>query len=241
MMLIGLIWAAFAPLLLLLPVLLLQWLMRRAGWPGARGVAGRRARAWRWGTAAALVAVAVAGLWLPDRLAFAGRCDAMGGARILERRPVAGFFLDDDTANSFGMRYLQQEGFDWIEARSLTRTGGFIRYENTPQGVRGREVDALAAEVEVVRLELPRSSGVSGQQLLIRDRATGRELAHAGSMYFDGGRARWVLGAWGTASCPDSLRDRGDRSFAAFYYLARDTLGRRRVPGRQLRRRRTAR
>jgi hypothetical protein len=52
-------------------------------------------------------------------------------------------------------------------------------------------------------------------------------MAQAASANFDGGTAKWVLGAWGSASCPNPVTTAGSAAFQATYHLARDTLGRR--------------
>ena len=120
MMLLGLLWAAAAPLLLLLPAALLAHGLQRArpAW------SHRRRRA----VAGALTLAAVATLWVPERLHFAQLCTDLGPPRVLQRAQADGIFLDDPTANSFGTRYLYDEGFTWMEARSIYRRDAFTRY-----------------------------------------------------------------------------------------------------------------
>jgi hypothetical protein len=72
-----------------------------------------------------------------------------------------------------------------------------------------------------------RPGGVSVQRQEIRARQGGRLMAQAASANFDGGTAKWVLGAWGSASCPNPVTTAGSAAFQATYHLARDTLGRR--------------
>lgn len=71
-MLIGLLWAALAPLLLLLPRV---WLARKT--PPACAV-GMRA----WGLPVLLVAAPVAALWVGDWREFVTVCETEGAARI---------------------------------------------------------------------------------------------------------------------------------------------------------------
>lgn len=218
MMLLGFVWALAAPLLLLIPAALLARLLRRhrPGWTP------RRRRAVAVGVTLAAVALA----WLPGRLRFATLCDELGPPRIEARAAVAGFFLDDSTANSFGMRYLHEEGFDWIEARSIVRRGGTTRYRKVGDRIEQDEIDQPTAAHVLVSTHESHAGGVSISRQVIREREGGRLLAQAASARFDGGPAKWVLGAWGSASCPDPVTAEGSRRFQANYHLARDTVGR---------------
>lgn len=216
MLLLGFIWALGAPLLLLLPVALLARLLHRA-----RPQWRRRSR---WGLAAALTAAVVLTLWLPGRLRFAQHCAALGPPRIDARAQADGLFLDDGTANSFGMRYLQEEGFAWIEARSIHRRGGFTRYRKVGERIEQQEIDALTAAYVVQSQYEVSSGGLSTQRTTVSERASGRVLASAASARFDGGAAKWVLGIYGSAQCPNPLTAAGSAAFRAEYHLARDTL-----------------
>ena len=219
MTLIGLLWAVAAPLLLLIPAALLavQLRRRRPAWPRRR----------RWGLAVAVTLAGVALLWLPQRLQFAALCDDLGPPRIEARAAVAGFFLDDGTANSFGMRYLHDEGFDWIEARSIYRRDAYTRYRKVDGRIEQQEIEQPSAAHVFTSTHEQRPGGVSVQRQEIRERQSGRLMAQAASARFDGGTAKWVLGAWGSASCPNPVTTAGSAAFQATYHLARDTLGRR--------------
>lgn len=70
----------------------------------------------------------VGGVWYVDHQAFVRVCQQYGVPVVTRTAQVDGFFLDDGTANSFGMRYLQSEGFQWMEARSIYRRDAFVRY-----------------------------------------------------------------------------------------------------------------
>lgn len=217
-MLLGFVWAVAAPLLLLIPVALLTRLLRqrRPAWTP------RRRRVVAVGATLAVVLLA----WLPGRLRFATLCDELGLPRIEARAAVAGFLLDDSTAHSFGMRYLLEEGFDWIEARSIVRPGGTTRYRKAGDRIEQDEIDQPTAAHVLQSTHESHPGGVSISRQVIRERAGGRVLAQAASARFDGGPAKWVLGAWGSASCPDPVTAEGNRRFQASYHLARDTLGR---------------
>lgn len=225
MMLLGMLWAVAAPLLLLLPAAALVWLLRRAGWPAQQGMTGEGQGRTRWAVSLALVAAVVLAVWLPERLAFGQLCDSLGAPTVLRTEPADGFFLDDGTANSFGMRYLQEEGFRWIEARSIDHRNAYTRYTRGDDGrITETEIPALTAahRLAAESEELDSSTGV--QRLTLTRRDTGTVLASAASAHFQGGTARWLLGMWGTASCPSPITPAGSQAFQQTYHLARDAL-----------------
>jgi hypothetical protein len=213
--LIGIIWAAFAPVLMLVPGCALYL------------AAGRihriKTRKQRIAVAAAITLSTVFAIWLRDSARFDAHCAAVGTSQIFEKRKVEGFFLDDGTANSFGMRYLQEEGFRWIEARSIYNRNGFTRYELDGTRISQKEIRELTAAVEV-KADFAEDSIASTTLLIIRDRQTDKVLARAGNSYFNGGSARIVLGAWGTRSCHSHGSSAGSEEFNRFYHLAKLTL-----------------
>lgn len=217
MMLVGMVWALFAPLLLLIPAGLLARGMRWRGWPAQPGR--------RWPVALAAVAAAVAAVWLPQRLQFARLCDSLGTPQILQTSQADGFFLDDGTANSFGMRYLQAEGFAWMEARSIYRRDAYTRYTREADGrITSAEVGALTAAYRLHAVDEDLPGGTHVQRLQLTRMDTGAVLASAASAQFQGGHARWVLGMWGSASCPHPATPAGSRAFQQTRHLARDAL-----------------
>lgn len=217
MMLVGMVWALLAPLLLLVPAAALVGWMR---------VAGRPARArLHWPLAVGGVLAAVLAVWLPQRWQFARLCDSLGAPQILQTAQADGFFLDDGTANSFGMRYLQEEGFAWIEARSIFRREGYTRYTRAADGrITGAETGALSAAFRLHAADEDLPGGTHVQRLQLTRIDTGAVLASAASAHFQGGHARWVLGMWGSASCPSPVTPAGSRAFQQTYHLARDAL-----------------
>jgi len=122
------------------------------------------------------------------------------------------------------MRYLHDEGFAWIEARSLHRRDGFTRYRKVGDRIEQQEVDALSAAYTVRSQHEVLAGGMSVQRTTVSERAGGRVLASAASAYFEGGSAKWVLGAYGSAQCPNPVTAAGSAAFNATYHLARDTL-----------------
>lgn len=213
MTLFGLLWAMLAPLSLVLAAAALAMLFKRTGLP-------------RWGAlalAAALVVGPVAYLWRQDRAGFDALCRAEGTARIIEKAQADGFLLVSGTATSFGMRYLHDEGFAWIETRDIYRREGFMRYTRNDKGeISSTPIDAPSARYEVRETYEEPAPTISLSHTLIIDRQTNKELARAGSAHFLGGRMRWLLGAWGVGSCPNASTHSAD--FNAWYHLARNTL-----------------
>src|SRR5690242_15813377 len=116
-MAIGIVWALFAPLSLVAAAFGLAFVIRQigVGWWIAL-LAG-----------AVSVVLPVGWIWHADHQGFEEICRQATRRVVHERIPVQGFFLDSTTANSFGMRYLQQEGFSFIEARDIARRDGWVR------------------------------------------------------------------------------------------------------------------
>lgn len=211
MMLVGILWAALAPLSLVIAAALLAWALRRAGVK------------WALPLAALAVAVPVATLWIRDRSEFLQVCEREGEPVVYRHASADGLYLNSTTANSFGMRYLQEEGFRWVEAPSLARPGTWVRYERAADGsIATRDIPGLSARYEVMENFAKPYRHTTLSRTLVIDRATGEVLAKAGSANFDGGRMNPVLGAWGTRSCPSAMDS--PSAFSAFYHLAKNAL-----------------
>lgn len=210
MMLIGVLWAAFAPVLLVVALAIVAILLRRRGL--------RRA----WALAAAATLIPVAAIYAYDRAGFARVCAEVGPPVIRAKAKADGFLLTSGTANSFGMRYVQSDGFDWIEMKDIYRRAAYVRLSRAADGkIVETPIDTPRALYEVREtFEQRPNAGVSTTQII--DRATGAELARASNVIFDGGATKWVLGAWGVASCPSAFSDPGE--FRAYYDLAKNTL-----------------
>lgn len=210
MMMIGVIWAALAPLLIVAAMAALAFALRR------RGVA----RAWP--IAAALMLAPMATVYWLERAAFRRICDDAGRAVIHEKAMADGFLLTSGTAYSFGMRYLS-EGFDWIEMRDIYRRDGWARATRQADGATTlTPIDKPTARYEVREtFEQPRS-GVGLSVTHVIDRETGAELARAARGTFDGGWMKWGLGAFGVSSCPSAYSD--SNGFRRYYDLVKDTL-----------------
>ncbi|MCU0624463.1 MAG: hypothetical protein MUF53_11475, partial [Gemmatimonadaceae bacterium] len=135
MMLVGFVWAALAPLSLVLLVVLLQRALRA------------RVRGAAWPMALALVLGPVGTRWWLDRREFVAVCRTAGAPVIHRRVAAEGIYLNSGTANSFGMRYLHDEGFAWVEAENIARRGAWVRY--------ARRASAAGQTAEITTTEIP--------------------------------------------------------------------------------------
>ena len=210
---LGIIWAVTAPLLLLVPGGLLVALLSFTGW----------SRYMRIAVAAGLVLVTVGAIWRLDYKEFVSICEGVGKPRIFMRSTADGVYLDSPTANSFGMNYLHEQGFAWMEMRSIYDRNKIERVTREPNGqIRTGPTDTISARYEVREtFEQPYPhTGLSMKRVI--DRQTGKVMAQAGSANFNGGGMQWVLGVYGTRNCPGAMTDSDD--FLAYYYLAQRTL-----------------
>lgn len=200
------LWAVLAPLFLIIAAWLLVKLIKLP-----------------WRIAGLIVIGITMAVWLPQRIAFRNRCTELGEPTVVKTETVDGFFLDDSTANSFGMRYLQEPGFSWIEAKSIFDQNKFTRYEKVGDKIEQKEVANLTAKF-VVRSNVIDEGYWSVNETAVSNLETGEKLAWARGANFEGGTAKWVLGVYGTASCPDPRSEAGSRAFTKMYRLAWEVL-----------------
>ena len=211
MWLVGIVWAMFAPLLLVPVVALLSWLLIKAHVKFAVPLS------------VLVVVVTVSIFWFHDWSEFDRICKAEGGPVVYRRDRAEGIFLNSGTSNSFGMRYLQEDGFSWVEARSVTEPDAWVRYERSANGtITTNRIASITARYEVREdfIKPNRHTGLSRTQVI--DRSTGERLAKAASANFDGGRMSGVLGVWGTRSCPSPMSS--PEGFDGFYHVASHAL-----------------
>ena len=83
-------------------------------------------------------------------------------------------------------------------------------------------IDAPTARYEVREIFEQRPPKLNISRTLVIDRQTGKEMARAASVTFNGGRMSWLLGVWGMADCPSASSD--SAGFRAWYHLAKNTL-----------------
>ncbi len=222
----GLLLAIFGPLLLLAPAAALYWLLRHVALAQRFGITSRGpVRAAHGLLALGLVAVVVTATWLPGRLEFSRLCAELAEPRIHARVKVEGFYLDDLTANSFGTRYLHDEGFSWFEARDIYRSDGHVRYRKDGGKIVTDPIPALTA-AHVVRSGVEvRAQTIHVARTEIAERASGKILAEAHSVIYHGGPLGLFLGAYGLANCPSPITAEGSRQFNTYYHLVREVLG----------------
>ena len=229
MTLLGVIWAVFAPLLLLLPIGVIYRLIKPAvaNIELTRRLPLWQGRLFRLGIAALMVLIPVRVVWYIDKAEFVALCKTEGAPVIRVKASTDGFFLDDSTANSFGQRYLQSEGFQWMEARSIYQRGEFTRYERSLDGT----ISQLAQKTKSARYEVVTEylqplahTSLTVTRVIDTQAPDGKqEMARSAMAHFNGGRMHAVLGAYGSASYPDLASNQATWNDA--YYLVRNTLG----------------
>ena len=139
---------------------------------------------------------------------------------------VEGFFLDDLTANSFGRRYVAEEGFAWFETHDLYQRGRFVRFRKAGDQVVIEPVIELQARHVVKSDTEVRSDTNHVSRTAISERQSGRLLAEAHSVIYHGGPLGVVLGVYGMSHCPNPSTAEGRRQFNLYYHLVREVLGR---------------
>ncbi len=222
----GLLLSIFGPLLLVLPIAALYWLFRRYGLAQRLGNTQRgSAKAVHGLLALTSVAVVIVVTWLPGRLEFSRLCDELAEPRIYARVKAEGFYIDDLTANSFGQRYLRDEGFAWMEAKDIYHRGQFIRYRRDGSKIATDAIPALTATYVVSSGVEVRANSIHVARTEIAERVSGKILAEAHSVIFHGGPLGLFIGVYGFASCPHPITAEGSRQFNTYYHLVREVLG----------------
>lgn len=225
-MLTGLLLAVLGPLLLLLPIALLYFLFARAGLGARLGLSPVNARLLHLAAAAFLVLGAVLATYLPGRIEFERLCGELAEPRILERVRAEGFFLDDLTANSFGQRYVLEEGFAWFETHDIYQRGQFVRFRKSGGQVIIEPVPEPQARYVVKSTTEVRPGAIHVSRTAISDRASARLMAEAHSVTYHGGPLGMLLGVYGMSHCPNPITPEGSRQFNLYYHLVREVLGR---------------
>lgn len=210
MFLVGLIWWIAAPLSLVAAVIAVAVLLRKRG-----KVTGLAA-----GIAVVLIPVAL--VYAQDRADFEAICDEQTGTTIHKTATAEGILLASEAANSFGTRYIYDEGFQWYEARDIYNRNAWVRYQRGENGaITTTAIPHPTARYEVRETHDTANSHTTISAVTIADRSTDEVLAVSAMANFSGGRMKYVLGLLGPASCPDPSTGSG---FDERYHLARDTL-----------------
>jgi hypothetical protein len=225
---IGIFLAAFGPLFLLIPIWLisrfpLRWTL--APWLERRW--GRRAGWIRHGLALVIVASVVFLTWLPGRIEYTRLCKIYQEPVIHRIHRADGFFREKMFAYE-AERYLREWGFSWVEAPDPYRYNQrprYLRYRKGPgTSTVVTEVPAPSADlsVSVTFEKLPHGLSLSLKRITVR--ATGEEIARAGSVSYDGGPLSIILGVYGTCHCPNPITAKGSKYFEDYYYLERKVM-----------------
>ncbi|OGI47827.1 MAG: hypothetical protein A2151_01330 [Candidatus Muproteobacteria bacterium RBG_16_65_34] len=221
---VGILLAVFGPLLLIVPMALVYWLLARSNVAARFGWRQGMARVAYTAIAALSVLCVVGATYLPGKLKFNSLCENLAEPRVIERARADGFFLDDSTADSFGMRYLHDEGFAWFEARDISKRDGYARYRKEGGKIVRESVSELKALYTVQSTFDEREQGILVSRTAVTERASGKLLAEAHSVTYHGGPLGLLLGVHGLNTCPWPVTQQGSRQFDTYYHLARDTL-----------------
>jgi hypothetical protein len=171
----------------------------------------------------ALVAAAILLTYIPGKRDFDDRCAAYGPPVVSEKVRVDGFFRTKLFMYE-AVQYLSDGGFEFVEAPDPYTQGVTLRYTMGPdRTARQDEVEELLS-LYGVRETFTMEGGVSVTQKTVYDLATGRELARAAFLNYQGGPLSIFLGALGMASCPDIRTAEGSKQFQTFYDLEKIVL-----------------
>jgi hypothetical protein len=220
----GILLAIFGPLLLMVPMAVVYRLLVRSN-PAARFGWSHGIPRFAYALIAFLSVLLVVGAtYLPGKHEFDRLCENLAEPTVIERAHADGFYLDDPTADSFGMRYLRDEGFAWFETRDLYKRDGYARYRKEGKEIVREPVSELKALYTVQSTFEERSPGIHINRVAVTERASGKLLAQAHSVTYHGGPLSLLLVLYGMSDCPDVRTQQGSRQFNAYYHLARDTL-----------------
>ena len=222
---LGLLMAMFGPLFLLLPVWLIHRLLSQTRALLRLGIAEAKLSRSNIGASFLLVALIVAATYAPGRLEFNRLCEELAEPRIRERVQVDGFLLMDTTADSFGRRYLTEEGFRWFETPVLGRPEQFRRFRREGDQVVIEKIEDVTARYRLASLHEERAYGIKHHRTVIGEISSGRALAESDSLTYMGGPLGMFLGIYGMSTCPSPITPEGSRQFNLGYHLAREVLG----------------
>jgi hypothetical protein len=167
-----------------------------------------------------LIVVATLGLsYFPGKFEFDQLCSEHGEPRVSERVMTDGFFrtrLYPYEANKF----LEEDSFSFVEAPHMYKKGGYVRYSRDGSGkVREEEVTEPISRYGV-RDHLSRvSHGIIMNEKIVYEIETGKELAKAASITYEGGPLSFLLGVYAMSSCPDVRTGKGSQDFRTYYDL----------------------
>ncbi|MCB1020404.1 MAG: hypothetical protein H6509_06945 [Bryobacterales bacterium] len=188
---------------------------------------GSRTRAFI--VAAGVVALILAATYFPGRRRFDRMCEELASPMVTDRVRVQGFYRTSMFPYEAVM-YLKQDGFLFVEAPDPFQEGVMLRYSVAQDGsVRHEKAEKVQSEYGV-RITYGLKDGVAMTQKIISEIETGREIARATELEYEGGPLAVLLGTFGMSSCPDLLSPVGAREFRMFYDLEGYVLGGKELP-----------
>jgi len=221
---LGIFFGVFGPLLLI-PVVwgVAHWPLRRLIGKWAVQRFGALSGLVRWVISVLFVGVVVLASYLPGRIQFANLCEVHAPA-IKEVTDVPGFYATELYPYK-AERFLREWGFAYVEAPDMYKKERTLRYEV------GADGNTIVTEVSspTSRYAVSDTFRELGNTIILDEKrvfelASGRELAHAGSVTYHGGYLRLVLGLYGMSDCPRPGTEKESRQFDDYYYLERKVL-----------------
>ena len=221
---LGIIIAVFGPLLLIPIVLIVaRWPLRRLMGKWADRCFGSFSGFVRLFVAIVLVATVVLASYLPGRMEYEHLCE-LHAPVITEATDAPGFYATE-LYPYLAERFLREWGFSYIEAPDMYKEGRTLRYEVGSDGKTVvTEIAAPTSRYAVSDTTRSLGNTLVLQEKRIFERASGRELAHAGSVTYHGGYLHLLLGGYGMSYCPHPGTIKASQEFDDFYYLVRKVL-----------------
>lgn len=221
---LGILLGVFGPLLLV-PVVwaIARWPLRRLIGKWAEHRFGALSGFVRLLVATLLVVAVVLVSYLPGRMEYEHLCEVH--TPVIEKATdVPGFYatkLYPYKAEPF----LREWGFTYVEAPDMYQKGRTLRYEVGSNGETVvTEVPAPSSRYAVSDIFHELGNTLMLDEKRVYEMATGRELAHAGSVTYLGGYLHLVLGVYGLSTCPRPGTAQESRQFSDYYYLERKVL-----------------
>lgn len=164
----------------------------------------------------ALVAGVLAISYFPGRWEFERLCAARATPAVSGTLRADGFFRSRLYPYE-AAKWL--ETFAYVEGPHMYRDGRYVRYARVGDEVRQEEVTTLRSRYGVRETLEELAYGILITEKTVYEIASGRELARAAHIVYEGGPLALLLGVYGMSSCPDIRSEQGSRDFQTFYDL----------------------
>jgi len=226
-LLLGYILVLFGPLLLI-PI---TWLIYRFGVsPYLMPRLARYLDGWNETLAGTIISLffvlsILAASYLPGRMEFNRLCSNHGRPEIQDRVSVEGY-LGTRVFPYQASSILRDSPFRYIETRDPYNDEQYLIYRLDADGALTDSVIEKPASRFGVKNSLSRTAwGNTLNKKTIYELKTGRVLAGAASITFDGGPLSLLLGVYAMEHCPDIISETGSERFNTFYNLESKILG----------------